>query len=393
MPPFLHRTLVLLEARRALARGAPERALELLRDPAVASSEAARGLRSEALDGLHEDLGRRARAGRETSFFRLLAVAAREDPARAARWRSELSPWSRRAPATSTADGPSPADPGPGPPGRDEPGLDEPGLDEPALDRAPSALDALLGRAGAEPPGPGPALHLRFLLAVDDGGEFLVVAGDELTLGHSRGGRAQVPFLADLDSEQALLRRRESFHGGSTWFLVPRAAPAEVDGRPVPVDGERALTDGSHVRLSPRVEFRFRLPEPASASALLELLHGAEAEGAGRVLLLVRGVAGRVRIGPRERRHVPVADLEHEVELRLEDPGLVVRCAGGVRIEGLGRNPGPPTTNKTVPCPPPARIDLTVNARPSRRPPFGLCLRPLEGSNGSLPGTDVPPGA
>lgn len=367
VPPFLRRTLVLLEARRALARGRPEHVLELLRDESVTERPAARELREEALEALLVGARKRAEEGRESSFLRMLQTVATEDPGRAAAWRRESSPgWMEE-------DGMAPLE------------------SESALDAGSSALDALLGRvapstaamqaaeAAVQSPAPDhPHVSLRFHMAVDDGGEFLVVAGEELTLGHARGGEADIPFLADLESAQATIRPVESFHGGTSWQLLPRARAAEVGGREAPVGEARELYDGVLVAISPRVQFRFRLPEPGSASAQLELLHGAEAGDAGRVILLVPGPAGRVRIGSRRRRHVPVRDLEQDVSLSLVEGQLEVACEGGVRIEGVSRNQEEASTNKRLPCPPPARIDLTVNARPSRRVPFGLSLSPFE---------------
>jgi hypothetical protein len=133
---------------------------------------------------------------------------------------------------------------------------------------------------------------------------------------------------------------------------------------------------------SPNLVFRFLLPEDASSSALLELTAGVESEGAARVILFSPGPSGRVRIGPNRRRHVPVAGLEHEVELSMTRGHVKIACAGGVRVPGLGEDGMRAETEKEVPCPPSRRVDVTVNARPSQRPPFGLAIAPIDNPEG-----------
>jgi hypothetical protein len=223
-----------------------------------------------------------------------------------------------------------------------------------------------------------PGAPLRFHLAVDEGGEFLVLSGASISFGHAQAAAADVPLLADLESVHARLTFGESFHGGPVWRIGPVGrGRVEVDGREVP--GETELADGALVRLSPRLAFRFRRPDPASGSAVVELSRGVEADGAGRILLLAPGRAGRVRIGPKASRHVPVAGIEQEVELSLEPESgpteLRVRCAGGVRLMGEGADA---RTELAVPCPPDRRVDVVLGARPSQRAPFGLSITALD---------------
>ena len=220
-----------------------------------------------------------------------------------------------------------------------------------------------------------------FHLAIDDGGEFLVVSGSDIALGNARAGGAEIAFHADLQARHALLRWRTSFHFGPCWSIEPEdpqssLGQVRVDGRVI--RDAHDLAHGEEVRLSPRVAFRFLLPEPASSSAQLQFLHGMEVAGATRALLFVPGAQGRVRIGSRLKRHVAIPGLEHEVSLELGADGLHLRCAGGIREEsGSVRNSAAVSTNKTLPCPPANRIDLRVNARPSQPLPFGLSLSPL----------------
>src|SRR5690606_32762713 len=53
-----------------------------------------------------------------------------------------------------------------------------------------------------------------FLLRVDEGGEFLVVRSDTVSIGNLREGTADLPLLASMAGRHARLRRTMSFHGG-----------------------------------------------------------------------------------------------------------------------------------------------------------------------------------
>src|SRR5262245_50155769 len=187
---------------------------------------------------------------------------------------------------------------------------------------------------------------VRFHLAIDDGGELFVVAGPRVVIGHLRSRSADLPFLADIELEHAILTLADSFHGGPTWWIRR--------GEEVPVP----LADGELVELAANLAFVFHAPDPSSSSAVLDLRAGAECEGARRVLLLAPGAAGRVRIGRAPARHVQIADLVQDVTLELEGANL--------RIGGA-----------TIPCPPAQLVALPVPARGPGKPPLGLTLWPV----------------
>lgn len=379
MPPFVRRLWRLVEARRALLEGAAEHALEVLSDPVLALSPQADGLRLKALDLLYRDAARKASLGREGSVARVLSVVAASDPVRADEWRRHLA-------------------------GRQETGRQETEQEERAEqasdDARPStAMKDLLAnmRAGKDAPAPrpeapskiarsapAPGAPMRFHLMIDDGGEFLALSGASITIGHSQAGKADVPLLGDLESLHARITFEESFHGGARWKITPESGgKVSVDGRRAHEGEAMELIDGAEVRLSPRVTFRFQRPDVASASARLSWLHGLEADGAPRVLLFAPGPSGRVTLGARTSRLLPVAGVEHEVELTLEPPSdpteLRVRCAGGVR-----RHSQDATEEFTLPCPPDRRLDLVVGARPSSPVPFGLAITPVPPPSGGL---------
>ena len=359
VPYFVRRVWRLIEARRALFEGSPERALAALRDPALARSPQASQLRQRAMETLYRSASHRLSEGRDASAARLLGLVAAEDPQRAEAWRRHLGGPAVEPPSSQASDLPAllaqmrSGDGG---------GSSRPRPASPAPQRAEVS----------------PGAALRFHLAVDDGGEFLVLSGSSITFGHARTGAADVPLLADLESLHARLTFGDSFHGGPTWCVEPVGrGTASVDGSVA--EGPLELYDGAEVRLSRHLSFRFRRPDPASASASIDLLRGAEADGAARLLLLAPGAAGRVRIGAKANRHLPVAGIEHEVELLLEpaqDPRLlVVRCEGGARVLDAEAPPAPAVR---LPCPPDRRVDVVLGARPAQTAPFVLSLAPVQ---------------
>ncbi|MFT5050366.1 MAG: hypothetical protein ACI8QZ_001767 [Chlamydiales bacterium] len=378
-------------AQWALLAGFPERAFDLLRDPLLADSMLAGSLREKAMDRLCACAALRAGEGREGSVLRLLSLVEVESADRARDWRARLV----REPRRPKTDG----------------GVlsallaDMRSSDAGDQDRSAAESSGSGESAGAPPfilPGSrpvsvpsgsgGPGASLRFQMAVDDGGEFLVVAGARITLGHSSSGVADIPLLADIESIHAHFIWAESFHAGPGWKIEP-SAKARVSIGGVPVVEARSLRDGDLVELAPQLSFRFRLPEAASASALLEFQGGAEAEGAARVVLLAGGVAGRIRIGALRARHVPVGGLEFDVSLTLGGrwPGqdgdqvpedgaaahLEVECEGGVRLASVPAEEGAGVAC-SIPLPLAGRLEVIANARPSRRLPFGIALQPLE---------------
>jgi hypothetical protein len=259
-------------------------------------------------------------------------------------------------------------------------------------------LDRVLGAATAPAPGPGPTtagpttgtaagivstdrpgvpeprarparepLGNAALLSVDGAGQYLLCAGERLTLGHLRAARADLGFLADVGAVHAELVRVDSLQDGPGWRIVPCGAErVRVEGRDVPLAGRR-MAAGERVRLGENLEFRLQQPDPASASVLLELLHGIECAGARRIVLLAPGAGGRLRIGAALSHHVRVAGLAFD--LALEWHGSELRVSPSEPLEGV-----PPH----LAFPPAERVALRIGAPHGSRPPFGLSLEPVE---------------
>lgn len=212
------------------------------------------------------------------------------------------------------------------------------------------------------------------LLSVDGGGQFLVCGADRLTLGHLRARRADLVFLADVGAEHALLQRVDSLRDGPGWSIAPLGSErVTVGGERVGAAGRR-LAAGERVLLGENLEFLLRQPDPASASAVLELLRGLECAGARRLLLLAPGPGGAVRIGAALVHHVRVPGLDFELHIEWDGKGLAFRSEQPLRLE-----PGNASEEASLylPFPPRMRLAFTAGRARGSHPPFGFSLEPV----------------
>lgn len=225
--------------------------------------------------------------------------------------------------------------------------------------------------SAGEPEDPAAMRARRFLLTVDDAGEFLVSAGDEHVLGHRRGDRADLPVLADVGIAHARFVARESLAAGREWRVEPFGSE-EVLSNGEPVSTSAPVAHGDLLRFGANLELRFEAPDPASSTAVLHLLHGAECLGAAHVLLLGEGLGGRLRIGAAAGRHIRVPNLLAGMELVLSGERLLIRSDDGVAEPGGERR-----TSLGLEFPLVRRTDLLVGTGAEGRPPFGLSFQPL----------------
>lgn len=212
-----------------------------------------------------------------------------------------------------------------------------------------------------------------FELSVDEAGQFLVcpepVDGAELVIGHLRGRRADLPFLADVGAQHAKLDRRSGLRTGEAWHLTPLAGELVLlDGLAVGSEGV-TLTDGAEVELAVNLSFRYELPDPGSTTAILRLGRGATCGDSTAIVLLGRGPGGRLRMGRKRGCHIPVPRLEEELDLWIEGRRLILHSASGVQHNGQLEE-----SEVGLPCPPPRRVDVSVGKVKDGRPPFALCI-------------------
>jgi len=385
MAGFLWRLSRLMGARRALLEGSPERALRVLRDPSLNLSPAARRLRAEALDVLGRQAVQRRAQGRDRSAARMLSAIASEDLGRAEECRARMR-WVRASGSVRLAP-PARAVNGSGAPasgGQRDAEPASPESPESPQNGAPVPTDVAREPDGGGPEaGDGPCL---FELSVDEGGQYLVAAGESFVLGHLRAGRADLPFLADVGAEHARIEGFESFRDGPGWRIVPLAGErVRVNGADVPDEGRR-LADGDEVELAVNLAFHYRAPDPASHTVRLDLLRGAECAACSALILMGCGAGGRLRIGAGGARHVRVPQMDSEVALQLVGRELVLTCRRGLHAGGPGdaAAPGDPASGAGVqrelalPCPPPRRFEVTAARADGEGPPLCIAISPVE---------------
>lgn len=176
-------------------------------------------------------------------------------------------------------------------------------------------------------------LDQGFVLRVDEGGEFLVLRDDLLSIGNLRERKARLCLLASLSGEHAQLRRSMSFHGGLKDSIEALDGRVEVNGQAV---AQQVLQSGDRIRLGKSLEFEYLLPSKRSLSALLTLGSGFQAAGADRVILLKdRGRDGRLLLGAAKDAHVRVSHDGPEVEIFAAADGQIrVRFAGKGEMDG-----------------------------------------------------------
>lgn len=242
--------------------------------------------------------------------------------------------------------------------------------------------------AAAEDPTPSSILTRRsrarlegsehgFLLAVDDGGELLVLGHERVLFGHASNAAVDVGLLADVGPEALELVWRSSLRGGGQWVALGRTPGVTLAGEPLGAEGV-ALSPGAVLQLAHNLQLQVLAPDPASATILLEIHGSDERHGIRRVALLAEGSGGRLSIGPSRLRHVAVRGLELEVAL--------VRSGAQVLVDAE-RKGGTPSASSLerfrIPFPPDERIDLQLGRPRGSRPPFALSILPLARSAGA----------
>jgi hypothetical protein len=178
-----------------------------------------------------------------------------------------------------------------------------------------------------------------FVLRVDEGGEFLVLRRDSLSIGNLRDGRADLVVLANIAGQHARVQRRMSFHGGMEDRIVADRGEVAVNGQIV---SEHRLRDGDEISLAGQLRFGYRVPSSRSLTTMLRVLGGFQVRGTDKVLLMKdRGRDGRILIGNNKDAHVPVPSDGPEVELFAGLDGQV-----RIRFEGNGSMDGRPFTGE-----------------------------------------------
>ncbi|MFP4354220.1 MAG: hypothetical protein ACLFUJ_03770 [Phycisphaerae bacterium] len=185
---------------------------------------------------------------------------------------------------------------------------------------------------GAETPAATPAqspasagaaetLPRQFVLQVDSAGSFVVARGDEVSIGPlSSSARPDVGLMADASLPTIRLTRSEGD------YLLRAERPVAVNDRGMT---RKVLADGDRIALSPRCVLRFRLPNAASSTAVLDVVSGRlPAAGARTIILADR----EILLGPGKRNHVPAPGLDGQAALVLRDGKLTCRSEQPLRV-------------------------------------------------------------
>ncbi len=177
-------------------------------------------------------------------------------------------------------------------------------------------------------------LEGSFLLRVDEGGEFVVLRGESITIGNLRDGTSDLPILAAIAGKHARIQRSMSFHGGMQDTLSAESGEVRVRGGRVTT---HALRPGDKFQLGAALQCSYQLPCKRSLTAMLQVHGGFQVAGTDRVLLLKdRGRDGRICLGASQDVHIRVASATAEVELFGTKVGQIrVRCVSGGEIDGV----------------------------------------------------------
>ncbi len=155
----------------------------------------------------------------------------------------------------------------------------------------------------------------RLVIQLDGAGSSLVFRGRRVTVGPiSSADRPDLGLMADASLPTMSIERTDE----GDYFLASEH-PVEVND--CAVTG-KLLADGDKIALSPRCRLRFRLPTPASATAVLELSTARLPQAdIRRVILMDRELV----VGPGGASHVRLDQLPSRAVLQLGSDKLTCR--------------------------------------------------------------------
>ncbi len=181
---------------------------------------------------------------------------------------------------------------------------------------------------GAEPRSPAAAcraeggpLPTRLVMQVDGAGSYLVLRNHRVTIGAiSSPDAPDVGLLAEASLPTVTIRREEGD------YLLESKGPVRVNGK---LTTNRLLVDGDRIALSDRTRLKFRLPNAASTSAVVEL-SGAKLPGsdARRLLLMDRELI----VGSSSSAHIRTSHLSPQSVLHVRDGRLLCRSESPVTV-------------------------------------------------------------
>ena len=171
-------------------------------------------------------------------------------------------------------------------------------------------------------------LPSQFVMQMDGIGSYLVFRDSRITVGPiSSSKRPTLGLMADPNLPVVSIERMDG-----DYFLRSEQA-VQVNGKPVT---EKLLSDGDAIALSSRCRLRFRLPNPASSTAVL-MLSGARL---GRPDIRHVVLMGRdILAGPYTNNHIQSEHLEETVTFFCQNDRLLCRAARPIAVEDRPMQP------------------------------------------------------
>lgn len=165
---------------------------------------------------------------------------------------------------------------------------------------------------------PAPLPH-RLLLLVDGAGSFLVIRGSRASIGRGSPAPGETEDQPDIPLQADLFRRHAEIVRLDEDYFLAASQPVRINGEPVQ---QRALLDGDMIELGRHARLRFRLLNPISATAVLDLSARTRmARGVRRVILLDR----HALIGPHASHHITCPDAPQALILYEHSGQVCVR--------------------------------------------------------------------
>jgi hypothetical protein len=202
------------------------------------------------------------------------------------------------------------------------------GFSSPAQDYRQAALDDATRRnkqPGSSEAGDMPA---KFVLQIDGVGSFVVFRDARITVGPiSSSSRPMLALIADPHLPVVMLERIEGD------YFIRSQTPIDVNGQSVT---EKLLADGDRIALSPRCRIQFKLPNPASTSAVL-MVSGARLSrpDVRQLILMDRDIL----IGPYANNHIRTEQVTDPVALFAQNGRLLCRTRDDILVDGASFDP------------------------------------------------------
>jgi hypothetical protein len=134
-------------------------------------------------------------------------------------------------------------------------------------------------------------------------------------------------LIADPNMPAVMLERIEGD------YFVRSQTPIDVNGQSVT---EKLLADGDRIALSPRCRIQFRLPNPASTTAVLTVSGARLSRPDVRELILMDR---DILVGPYANNHVRTEQVKDPAALFVQNGRLLCRTKDDILVDGASFDP------------------------------------------------------